>query len=144
MSDFYIVFGSIRRPTDFLGGKALDWSQPPIGVYQAENAEQACIAAAKDNGTMATYFAVAGTPWGIDMVDAPARQLGKQESSQDRLARVLEMQEERMAANDRLIKQLEKAGHRELTPEERVAAAEAVSGVMERNAGLVDDDGEEH
>lgn len=140
---FYIVFGSIRRPTDFLGGKALDWSQPPIGVYQAETAEQACIAAAKDHGTMATYFAVPGTPWGLDMVEAPAKQLGRQVSSQERLADALDKAERRAAETDRLVQLLEKEKGRELTREERIAAAERRSEGMEREAGI-GDDGEEY
>lgn len=138
MSGFYIVFGSVRRPADFFGGKVLDWSQPPIGVYQAEDAETACIAAAKDNGQMATYFAVPGIPWGVDMVEAPAKQLGRTESSQDRMNRILD----RMDANDKLIDELKKQKPRALTPAERLAAAEARSAEMEREAGL--DDGEEH
>lgn len=136
MSNFYIVFGSIKRPSDFFGGKALDWSQPPIGVYQADAPEQACQAAARDHGQMATYFAVGGTPWGVDMMEAPAQQLGRTENSQDRLNRILD----RMDANDRLVEELKKQGPRELTPAERVAAAEARSAEMEREVGIGDDD----
>ena len=135
---FYIVFGSIKRPADFFGGKVLDWSQPPIGVYQAATPEQACQAAASDHGQMATYFAVGGTPWGVDMMETPARQLGRSENSQDRLNRILD----RMDKNDQLIEELKKQRPRELTPAERVAAAEERSRQMEREAGL--DDGEEY
>lgn len=135
MSSFYIVFGSIKRPADFFGGKVLDWSQPPIGVYQASTPEEACQAAARDHGQMATYFAVSGTPWGVDMMEAPARQLGRTENSQDRLNRILD----RMDKNDELIEELKKQGHRQLTPAERVAVAEARSAEMEREAGLDDD-----
>lgn len=91
---FYIVFGSQKRPTDFMGGKALDWGQPPIGVYSADSAEKACQAAAKDHGQMATYFAVEGTPWGIDMMEAPATQLGRTDSPMDRMAKHLDRIEE--------------------------------------------------
>lgn len=135
MSGFYIVFGSIKRPSDFFGGRTLDWSQPPIGVYQANSPEDACQAATKDHGQMATYFAVPGVPWGVDMVDAPAKQLGRSGGVQDRLDAVLT----RMEDNDKIIKQLEqrsKRSKRELTPSERVAAAEAISRQMEREAGL--------
>lgn len=136
MTDFYIVFGSIKRPADFFGGKALDWSQPPIGVYQAQTPEDACQAAARDHGQMATYFAVGGTPWGVDMIEAPAQQLGRTENSQDRMSRILD----RMEKNDALIAELKKQGPRELTPAERVAAAEARSAEMEREVGIDDDE----
>src|SRR5690242_5190079 len=132
--NYYLVFGSIRRPTDFMGGKALDWGQPPIGVYQADSPENACMAAAKDHGQMATYFAVEGIPWGVDMVEAPARQLGKSVSGNDRLAALLE----RMEENDRKAQALleKESQKRELSREERIAAAEARSREMEREAGL--------
>jgi hypothetical protein len=133
---FYIVFGSIKRPSDFFGGKSLDWSQPPIGVYQADTPEEACQAAARDHGQMATYFAVGGTPWGVDLIEAPARQLGRTENSQDRMNRILD----RMEKNDALIDELKKQGPRELTPAERVAAAEARSAEMEQEAGIFSDD----
>ena len=103
---FYLVFGSIKRPVDFLGGKALDWGQPPIGVYQADTAEQACMAAASDNGQMATYFAVEGTPWGVDLIDVPARQLGRSKSGTDALNDRIGQVLDRMEANDKLIAQL--------------------------------------
>lgn len=141
MATFYIVFGSTRRPADFFGGKVLDWSQPPIGVYQAGSPEEACQAAAKDHGQMATYFAVGGTPWGVDMMEAPAQQLGRTENSQDRLNRILD----RMEQNDKLIEQLQhqrqieqehEPTSAELARAERIAAAEARSAEMEREAGI--------
>ena len=118
MSAFYLVFASTRRPVDFLGGKALDWSHPPIGVYQAESAEAACKAAARDNGQMATYAAVGCTPWGIDLIEESAQQLGRTESSNDKIARLLD----RMESRDAEIKQLQEAHeHRKLTDDERRA-----------------------
>lgn len=94
MTDFYLVFGSTKRPVGFMGEQALDWGQPPIGVYSAESAEEACQSAAKDNGTMATYAAVPCVPWGVDLYDAPAKQLGRTGNTQDRLAEVLERMED--------------------------------------------------
>lgn len=134
---FYIVFGSIKRPSDFMGGKRLDWGQPPIGVYEAATAGDACQAAASDAGSMATYFAVEGTPWGVDLNPAPARQLGSVASPMERIAdhltsiNRLEDQRRELEA----IKQHEDR-HERLTPAERVARAEAVSAEMEREAGI--------
>lgn len=88
--NYYIVFGSIKRPADFMGGKRLDWSNPPVGVYEAETAADACQAAASDEGQMATYFAVEGTPWGVDLLDVPARQLGRTANANDRIAEHLD------------------------------------------------------
>lgn len=131
---FYLVFGSIKRPIGFMGEKALDWGQPPIGVYNAPTPEVACQAAARDNGTMATYFAVEGTPWGVDLYEAPAKQLGRTEGPNERMSRILD----RMEANDKLLAELTK-GERDpknLTREERIALAEERSAEMEREAGL--------
>jgi hypothetical protein len=129
---FYIVFGSIKRPADLMGGKKLDWGQPPVGVYEADTPEQACQAAASDQGMMATYCAVECTPWGIDLMDAPARQLGRTLSPNERIAQHLD-------AVDKLEQQrqqLEAQRHREPTREERIAAAEARSAEIEHEAGL--------
>lgn len=136
---FYIVFGSVKRPVGFMGDTALDWGQPPIGVYSADSPEDACQTAARDHGQMATYFAVEGTPWGVDMVDAPAKQLGRTQNSNDRLADVLDrMQTE----HEQKIKQLE-AGLRD-DPSARLAAAEAKTRQMERDAGIEQPDSEEY
>lgn len=134
--NFYLVFGSVKRPVGFMGEKALDWSNPPIGVYSADTPQDACQAAAKDNGQMATYFAVEGTPWGVDLFEAPAKQLGRSESSGDRMSRVLD----RMEENDRKLAELTAAKQHELSPAERVAKAEERSREMEHEAGLDVDD----
>ena len=112
---FYLVFGSLKRPRGFMGGTFLDWSQPPIGVYQATTAEEACQAAAKDHGQMATYFAVAGTPWGIDMMEAPARQLGRSANAEERMAQILDKMDE----NNQRIQELEAKRERERQQLER-------------------------
>ena len=140
---YYIVFGSIKRPADFMGGKRLDWSNPPVGVYEAATPADACQAAASDQGQMATYFAVEGTPWGVDMVEAPARQLGRSASPQERMAdhldRIERLDEQRRELEHRqLVEARQRAGRgpHEPTREERIAAAEAKSAQMEREAGL--------
>lgn len=38
-------------------------------VFRCADAATACKAAAKRIGSMGSYFAVEGTPWGIDMLD---------------------------------------------------------------------------
>lgn len=125
---YYIVFGSIKRPADFMGGKRLDWNQPPVGVYEAATPQDACQAAASDQGQMATYIAVEGTPWGIDLMDAPARQLGKTLNANERMA-------DHLDRIDRLEEQRRELEQRK-TREERIRAAEAKSAEMEREAGI--------
>lgn len=108
---YFLVFGSKRRPANFVGGKKLDWGQPPVGVYQAETAEIACEAAAQDHGEIATYFAVEGYAWGIDMMErAPATQLGHSGNAMDRIAGHLD----RIAALDEQRRQLEAGRSAEL------------------------------
>lgn len=134
--NFYIVFGSTRRPTDFMGGKHLDWGQPPIGVYRAEDATDACIVAAKDYGQMATYFAVEGMPWGVDMAEASAQELGRTVNPNERLTEALNRAEKRVAETNKRAAELQ-------TRKDRLAAAEAKSAEMEREAGIgTEDDGE--
>lgn len=91
--DYYLVFGSIRRPL-IRGGHFLDCSNPPVGVYQAKDAVAACQAAARDNGSMATYFAIPGVPWGVELLPSGATQLGRGQSAEERLASHLDRMEE--------------------------------------------------
>lgn len=136
---YYIVFGSVKRPADFVGGKRLDWGQPPVGVYEADSPSDACQAAASDQGMMSTYFAVEGYAWGVDLHTAPARQLGRVANPSERLAdqldRIerLEQQKQELEARARIEAAERK---RQPTREERIAAAEAESARMEREAGL--------
>lgn len=115
--NWYLVFGSTKRPANFVGGRKLDWGQPPIGVYQAETPEIACQAAAQDHGSVATMFAVEGTPWGLDMMDrAPAAQLGNTGNILDRmkshLDRIDEIEAQRQQLEAGQYRQLE-AGRNE-------------------------------
>lgn len=49
----------------------------PVDVYEADTAEQACQAAARDNGHMGDYFGVEGFPWGVHLLDTGgARKFG--------------------------------------------------------------------
>lgn len=91
---FYMVWGSDKRPAGFMGGTFLDWSQPPLGVYAGETPEDACKAAAADRGSLSTFFAVEGFVWGLALMKAEAKQLGKEGSSIDTL-------NERLAAAER-------------------------------------------
>jgi hypothetical protein len=69
----------------------LQWLGSPVGVFKAETAEAACRAAAKRTGTMGTFFAVEGTPWGVSMIGSDATELGvdfeESQSDLDRLER---------------------------------------------------------
>jgi hypothetical protein len=82
--NYYMVFGSTKRPLSF-GGSYLDWHDNAIGVYGADNAEDACKAAAADHGTFGTFFAIVGTVWGLEMLESPAKQLGRKGSPTERL-----------------------------------------------------------
>lgn len=106
---YYLVFGSVKRPSDFMGGKHLDWGQPPIGVYQADSAADACQSAARDAGQMATYFAVEGTPWGVDLLPTPATQLGRSDNAMERMARHLDRIDDLEAEKQRLLEAAAKA-----------------------------------
>lgn len=62
-------------------------------IFRADTAEQACQAAAKKMGSMGTYFAVEGTPWGVDLVDVEGvEELGapETEDAKERRIRALE------------------------------------------------------
>jgi hypothetical protein len=100
----YLVFGSSKRPL-MGGGGYLDWSAPPIGVYAAEGPEEACRSAAKDHGSMGTYFAVEGFPWGLELMDTPARQLGRTANVTERLSAHLDRMEELENERTRLLEQ---------------------------------------
>lgn len=46
---------------------SLVWENGAVGVFQATDATRACHAAARKHGRAGTYFAVEGTPWGLEM-----------------------------------------------------------------------------
>lgn len=54
----------------------LIWAHGPVGVFRADDAEEACKAASRKIGSMGTFFAVEGFPWGVSMVVADAEELG--------------------------------------------------------------------
>ena len=58
----YMIFNSGRRQD------GLRWDNTPVGVFQADDAETACKAAAADCGQLGTFFAVEGYPWGVEML----------------------------------------------------------------------------
>lgn len=89
----YLVFGSTKRPV-FGGGSFLDWSNPPIGVYAADDPDEACKAAAQDAGVMGTFIAVPGNVWGVELHEPVARKLGQKATAEERLANLLERQVE--------------------------------------------------
>lgn len=104
----YMVFGSVKRPLGG-GGSYLDWTSynNPIGVYEAENPDEACMAAASDIGGMGTFLAVEGNIWGVELLNTKANRLGSTRSANDRLAEAMENLEK----SNRQIAQLRAAGH---------------------------------
>lgn len=82
---FYIVFAarSIQSQDPYHGAPQgvpeLVWSNP-VGVFKADTATQACQAAAKKVGAFGNFFAVEGTPWGLDIyTDDGVQEFGKDE-----------------------------------------------------------------
>lgn len=81
---FYIVFAAGRRPIPgavVMGNAAvptgLVWDNQPVGVFRADDAELACRAAARKQGTVGTFFAVDGFAWGVELTDVEgAEELG--------------------------------------------------------------------
>ena len=82
---YYIVFGANQQvpsgqayggpPTN--APHTLVWFNAPIGVFRTDTAERACMAAAKKSGAIGTFFAVDGTPWGVELMDVEgATELG--------------------------------------------------------------------
>ena len=51
----------------------------PVGVFEAENAEEACKAAAMHTRSLGTFVAVQCTPWGVDLLHSNAKLLGESE-----------------------------------------------------------------
>jgi hypothetical protein len=101
--EFYMVWAAKRRPSGFQGGRYLDWSHPPIGVYEAENPNDAIMAAAKDSDDMGTFFAIPGIAWGMEFYQPKTSQLGRtstdggnQQATEARLQRLLDQQEKLM------------------------------------------------
>lgn len=89
----FLVYGSVRRPV-FGGGHYLDWNEKPIGVFTGNQPEDACKAAAASVGTMGTFFAVEGTPWGIELMNTGAGELGRSLSANERISQHLDRMEE--------------------------------------------------
>jgi hypothetical protein len=96
---YYMVWGAQKRPQGFMGGKFLDWSKPPVGIFEAENADKACLAAAHAADDMGTFFAVEGNVWGMALVTPEATELGRTNSDvgsasiNNRLSRIEQLSE---------------------------------------------------
>lgn len=74
---YYMIFNAIRQ------GNRLSWPNI-VGVFKATTPEFACRAAAKRQGTVGTYFAVEGFPWGIEMEEVEGtEELGSERSLTD-------------------------------------------------------------
>lgn len=99
----FMVWGSVKRPTGFQGGYYLDWSGPPLGVFVAADEDGACKAAAKKNQQFGTFFAVEGMPWGLDLLETEALELGEEGSAMDKLNSHLARMEQINKEANRLI-----------------------------------------
>lgn len=60
-----------HRPTG-----RLIWFGQPVGLFRAPTPEAACQSAARASGSMGTFFAVPGTPWGVSLLDAGGTEVG--------------------------------------------------------------------
>lgn len=92
---YYLVFAAqavtVQDPNPVhVGGRAFEyqhratgelaWSGTPVGVFVAEDPESACRSAAQKSGTMGTFFAIEGFPWGVSLMSqGGAHELGMQE-----------------------------------------------------------------
>lgn len=70
---YFMVWGKLKTPQEWRAPNMPPAPPPqdafiPCGVFRCETAELACQAAAKKVGQIGTYFAIEGTPWGIDMM----------------------------------------------------------------------------
>lgn len=88
MSEFngyYLVMAGNKYRTPF-GQEGIRWEI--AGVYQARDAEQACLVGAQSAG-VGTTFAIPGFAWGVDTVDAgEVKELGKSLTGIERLERM--------------------------------------------------------
>lgn len=73
----YMVFAG-RKWENVLGKAGINWTHENsiLGVFHAPTAEDACKAAAIKAGFAGTFFAVEGTPWGIDMYESEVEEYG--------------------------------------------------------------------
>lgn len=93
---YFMVFAIDERTTSTRESSgALRTFAAPLAAFHADTGEQACQAAAAATKRLTTYFAVEGTPWGVDMIRVEGtRELGvaldDEESAHDRRLRELE------------------------------------------------------
>lgn len=103
----YMVWGAERRPQGFMGATFLDWSQPPLGVYEGDTPEDACKSAMVDHGKLSTFFAIEGFAWGIALMEENVKKLGAvgspAERNADRVTQLLERAAEREEAINKLL-----------------------------------------
>lgn len=93
--EYFLVFTG-RKWKNVAGEQGITWDI--CGVFQAEDANTACLVAAQRTG-MGTCFAILGTAWGVDTVDqAAVKELGKQVDPMDRLERMGRMLEQSFTA----------------------------------------------
>lgn len=91
---YWLVFNKQTTPAAMAGGPnfggmhavAPEFTEVKIvpAIFRAACAEDACRAAAKKMGAVGTYFAVEGTPWGVEMLDVEGvEELGAEPSETD-------------------------------------------------------------
>lgn len=101
----YLVFAKLR-----VGGNPLAPGFPrdpirdafvPVGVWGANSGDDACKAAAKKVGQVGTYFAVEGSPWGVDMLDVEGvHELGEEETPDAQQVRIRELERQLLERGD--------------------------------------------
>ncbi len=69
---YFMVFQIEDRARSAPPGVPVDLSLKtfavPLAAFHADTAEEACQAAAAKTKRLTSYFAIEGTPWGIDML----------------------------------------------------------------------------
>lgn len=100
---FYMVFGSsqaqeLDRSREARGDETLTWWPNPVGVFQADNTDDACMQAARKSRRMAMFFAVEGIPWGVEMsAQQVGYELGSPEAKEAAIRARIEANEKRIA-----------------------------------------------
>jgi len=88
---YWLVFGSKKISRAPGSTELADWT--PIGVYESDASDEACKAAAQREGTMGTYFAIEGSPWGITMLQPEGvKALGQEMGPNPQAVRIRELE----------------------------------------------------
>jgi hypothetical protein len=95
MMPHFLVFAG-RKWENVMGRQGITWDI--AGIFHAADADTACLVAAQKQG-VGTTFAVEGTAWGVDTVEADdAQELGVKADPLTRLERMGRNLERRLSA----------------------------------------------